>query len=332
MWRVGVVLSLLIFMDHAFGHILRSDLQKPFHKIICQQSSEDPPAVTDLWKHGVYDAGAKVYILGSSKKERRTGNQLQSMALKFAGESHHLGYAFGKCHSTKLWIVTTPSPFQWNQSHDSLRIQSDDISTYCQWFRIDYANSKYGKPRKLFKGWGKDPSKPIIINTKLLEPGTISLTCEPHRPHWLGPMLWSLRPIKKPADATPKFDQNLDGMSRTTALHNWVNHTRAEMGLNPLSVVSQPIQAMTRSLISQNLSVMHHRDDIRKVSRDLKTKKGRFLGENRVQARTLKEATWLLWNSPRHRSLILNSKATHLSTMSKRLKSEELSVMVFAKF
>jgi hypothetical protein len=332
MWRVVIAMPLIFGAVSASGLTLRSDLDAPLSKLICSKKASAPPPTSELWKHGIFDAGAHVYILSATKKAPNSLSNLEPMAKSFADESHHLGYTFGSCSKFRHWVATTPSPMNLSQKAGVFRLSARRVRSYCQWFRIDYAHAKHGKPRRLFKSKKGVSTKNIAINTGLLERGSLSVTCKPRHPKWLGPVLWSLQPVKEGPLDKPLLTQQLSMKKRDGALHTWINRVRQDMGLNTLDTASKPFAEITKPLISQNLSIQHHRGDIRKVSKGIKEQNGKFLGENRVQAKSFEEAAWLLWNSPRHRSLLLNSKATHLATLGKRLKSEELSVMVFAKF
>ena len=331
--RVRAILTGLFLVSMDAGAVsFRRDLFMSFDKLLCGDTEkkvaglEAAPPASRLWRHGIFDAGARVYLLGPKGASQQLEKAAQSMARK----NYHKGYSFGKCAKNRYWIVTTPSPIAFKQEGEIMRLKAQDLHSYCKWFRIDYAHAQYGRPRKLFKSKDQKVEKSLLINTTLLERGSLSITCKPKKPTWLGPVLWSLAPVKK-GPLEKAFLAGSVEQKAPKALENWINLVRVNTDLGPLSS-TEAFSHITKPLISKNLSIRHHRKDIRKVSREIKKQKGRFLGENRVKADSFEEAAWLLWNSPRHRSLLLHSKATHLATMAKRVKSERLSVMVFAKF
>ena len=329
MWRkLGILL--LLTPQLAKGLSLRSDLRAPLSELICIDSNQSSPDTRSLWSKRVFDAGVLLYVLNADPSNPNNEENLESMGRSLAAEVSHKGYIFGSCNPSKMWVATTPAPFPLLNSPTKVRINPKKMDHYCSWFRIDYAHARHGKPRRLFKS--NKTKKPVVISadTSLLERGTLSVTCKPRKPSWIGPVLWSLSPVKQgPLDSPILFK---DLTPQKESLNSWVNKVRLEMGLSALSHSDKKFKSLAETLVTNNDSIHHNRNDIRELSKKLKHAEGKFLGENRVQARSNEEAAWLLWNSPRHRSLLLHKKATHFSTLGKKMNSKKLSVMVFAKF
>ena len=74
-------------------------------------------------------------------------------------------------------------------------------------------------------------------------------------------------------------------------------------------------------------NITHDRSLLKKVGEDLKAKKTKLLGENRVAAPTTERLAWLLWNSPSHRSLLLHKNASVIGIHESIAQGERFAVI-----
>ena len=83
-------------------------------------------------------------------------------------------------------------------------------------------------------------------------------------------------------------------------------------------------------LLSIDTSVAHDRLLLKRVAAGLGSHDLHFVGEDRARAADLSRVAWLLWNSPRHRALLLDKSATHAGIAIKEVRGEMLAVVVAA--
>ena len=114
------------------------------------------------------------------------------------------------------------------------------------------------------------------------------------------------------------------------SFNDWINTVRLQAGLNLLKDDNIHLQASSKRL-AKRMTVRHDRRQLRQERKTLSEHELELLGENRVEGVSYEEMAWLLWNSPRHRNLLLNPKATHVSIGDKVKNQRSLAVLVFAK-
>ena len=307
----------------------RNDLYDALSTLVC--SKESSPTMQDLWNIGIFDAGLKVYQLKPALAPN-TQDRLNRLGRELAQNNNHRGFLWGQCSAQRHFIATTPSPQNFTVKKGRFNLNTDTIRHHCHRMRIDYAHAFLTKPRKILSMETKKLPKQISLDLNLLDRGTLGITCKPKVPQWQGTELWALFPVglgplEKPIQFDfLKTDQSIQHLSR------WVNHVRTAMNLKRLSKGSIKVEELAKPLIQKNQTIMHNRRQLKQISKKFKKINGRFLGENRVKSRDTAEMAWLLWNSPRHRSLLLSKKATHLTTLARKIKDEDLAVLVFAKF
>lgn len=289
----------------------------------------------ELWKAGYYDAQIEINLLTPKKKITFPNLELHKLAKLSANKHHHFGFKVGKCYkSNKIWLITTPSPSPYLKvDKESIQLDFEKIAPYCQKVRIDYAEDEIEKPRKLFSEKNVIDQKNIKVALKYLNPGVVSVTCTPKLPKWLGPQLWFLFPVKGGPSQYVPFSEILDEKQKNQQdpLVAWINKLRQTKKLPTLNYDQASLKEIATKAL-KNKYIKHDRRSLRKINAFLKRNKGRLIGENRVKGDSHQKMAWLLWNSPRHRSLLLNSKATHLTIIRDSLKNEKIAILVFAKF
>ena len=332
MLQAKVWIALLLWPTASLGRSLyRQDLGPVLGPLICSVGNTVPQA-RDLWKKGIYDAGVQVFLLKPTGQSPLAGS-LASKAQELAASQHHKGYSFGHCpNRSTSWVATTPAPIPLQQAEGHTTLNMSHLRHFCRLFRADYAPAGMAKPRKLLLHSEAIKHRSASLSTALLGRGSLSVSCRPRKPKWLGQVLWYLAPVGEgPYPQLTDLGQERSPPLRQ-GLFEWINKTRREMGIQELAHRHSPLHDVTQTLIEENLTVAHNRRDLGKASGLVKQNSGAFIGENRVMAKSLAEAAWLLWNSPRHRHLLLSTKATHMATSSRQVGSSELAVMVFAKF
>lgn len=307
---------------------IREDLIAKLGPLLCTQKLSPQSSIADILGYGIFDAGIQFLILDSKKPLSHP--KLNHAAQKITRDHDHLGYAYGFCAKNSYWIATTPAPVRIERTRKKIILPLRELARYCRRYRVDFAEADFGRPRSILKTPVEKGTHKAHISTTLLPRGSMSLSCEPRPSQTVPSLLWALWPINKgPYDAPPlikQFDDKADN------LFLWSNQIRDLMGLPPLALKAEALEQIAHSLLKKNPTIHHNRKAIKKVAHELKRQKGRFIGENRVRARSFSDAAWLLWNSPPHRSLLLHKRATHLATASRKVNHDQLSVMVFARF
>ncbi len=312
---IGVVLLLgsLIFTTQIYAGaskvpkrvvVHRLDLQSKMKHLICDKSRTLTTEIA--WQSDLNDGQleGRFYspIHGSPAKRKDMLRRARSLAIRM----HHLGFAAGTCADGSGWAVSVPSPVAIKQPiAQSMAIPQPQLNQYCRDYAIDYAPSSGGIGQKLAIENGR-------VSLKGLPPGTVSITCLPTHPSWLGPILWSLQPSQGKVPVELPSAQVLAPMkSPELALGRWINAIRRNED-RPALVVGNGALNQAANLLALGGNIFHNRKLLNNASDLLNRQNLRLIGEDRVRARTVNELAWHLWNSPRHRRLLLDSQGTHL--------------------
>lgn len=334
----ALALAALSLTSHAYGiqvtSVLtdREDIKTKVGPRLC---GDTPPNLQENWKNGIYDAQIEGQTLQSQEHQNIPLAKLTKASRLLADRHYHHGYSSGFCPNGKAWVVTTPGARALHKMNEkAYQLDTKEVATYCREFYLDFAPAEKGPPRKLNLPEDFDGSQKLTITTDLLESGVISLTCLPKENHWQGPVVWYLAPVKK---GPRKFVPHTKLLTAQNNLKNpssnmlqWVNAIRADEKLPPLQELPTTYTKPLKNLVASR-SIVHDRLLLKDVQKQLKVRSATFLGENRVKGRQTTDMAWLLWNSPRHRSLLLNEKATHISTQLTPAGSEKLMVIALAK-
>ncbi len=303
---------------------IRADITEKLAPLICQSKSLNPRA---LMMQGIVDSGIEFYTLAPTAGA--SSERLNQHAQKLAQRNHHLGYAYGVCSESLHWIATMPAPepLRWTESEIDLDIRM--LGQSCNLVRADFVQAAEGKQRLLFLSRDSQNSSVVRVNSGLLTRGTVSITCTPKENLGIGPVMWWFLPIKEGPLDPP--DWQIFSGNKQASLAGWINSLRKRAGFPPLAP-HNVLQSAAQILVRDNHSIVHNRAELKEAADLVQKSHGQFLGENRVIADDLTQAAWLLWNSPRHRALLLEPKATHFATSTLTQGAQAISVMVFAKF
>jgi len=287
-----------IFIPNFAFALTERKLDHSIATTICNQASSIQER--DLWKLQIYDSGVQIQLLNALSEK-----QLRSAAKKIARKVNHLSYSTFTCEKGEKLILTYPSPVAF-QSKDLLTT----LPSYCESTEVRFANAK-----------GKKSIPFAASETLPRQSGIVTVTCFP-KDSALGSVLWFTIPTGNgPLPKTP-IPLNRD-------LPQWINSTRISEGLKPL----QPIQNLDATALLQNEDVSHLRAQMELVRVKAEKVGIKLVAEDRVIAKDLQEAAWLLWNSPRHRDSLLDANISKATVFQKQIQNSDqiLFIVLTAK-
>ena len=285
--------------------VLRKDLSGKLGKILC---TDRKALSTELsWQYGLNDAQLEGrFFLPRKGGDLTTPQEMVKRARSLAKRMHHHGYAGGSCPDGSGWAVSVPSPVEMQAVSKGVQILPlAELKAHCADIAVDFAPSTPGLGKSL-------NSSHQNLALKGLGAGTLSVSCLPKTPAWQGSVMWFLEPINTHAVAEIPGNRIFDHADAPeVALTRWVNEIRKIAQLKPV-LYGNSGMAQATNLLSLGSSIIHNRNLYKNAETLLAGQKFSLLGEDRVKGSTIKEMAWHLWNSPRHRRLLLNAKATHL--------------------
>ena len=182
----------------------------------------------------------------------------------------------------------------------------------------------------------KSRNQDVRIDDGLLDNGSISITCYPQYAKNLGPELWYLLPVKAgPSTEPPGMAALVEAEGNyAPAIQRWINGMRTAARLPALAEVGTMDHGhdIDQDLLALNESIHHDTQHLKSVESMIRKSGGIFIGENRVKGQDLSEMAWLLWNSPRHRDLLLSARADSLVVSQINEKTGRLVVLTFARY
>jgi hypothetical protein len=283
--------------------VLRADLPKKLGKILCENRKA---LSTELsWKYGLNDAQLEGRFFVPTTGVKATTAEMNKRGQSLAKRMHHHGFAGGVCADGSGWAVSVPAPVEMKPVTDGRQnLPIAELATHCSDVAIDFAPAGHGLGKSL------DHSKsPLLIQN--LGAGTISISCLPRTPAWQGSVMWYLEPVNSqtvaelPSKAILELSEAPD-----LALAQWINELRKTEQLSPMIYGTAPLAAAA-NLLSIGGSILHNRKLLKNAKDILAESKFTLIGEDRVKADSLQLLAWHLWNSPRHRRLLLDRTATH---------------------
>ncbi len=321
----GLVLAVFT-ASPVFGKTVakKRDLGAEFAAAVCDGKLGNQPG--KAWSLSVYDSqieGRRVFPLGGLKV---TPEQIERKARTLARLRGAGGYAGGLCKDGSGWAVAMPaSAALVADKNHRVKLPLTELAAQCESYRADFAGAADGQPKALGIAAGG-------LATGPLGDGVIGVTCQPKAPRWRGPTLWYLYPTGNgPRDSVPEAEVFAESPAMPVAdlLAAWVNRIRLKEGLKALEFKAELTEQA--GLLAVDGSLSHDRLLLKKTAGLLlDTAKLRLIGEDRVRARDVQAMAWLWWNSPRHRSLILNIEATAAGLASREVGEEQLAVLAVA--
>ncbi len=328
--RILIVCGLIICQNAISwpSTFYRTDLKEAFNKIICSQGIQSPQ-YRSMWANEVYDAGVITYIIEIDGDPKNHKSAIEKEINSLLKKENHRGYAYGRCRNGRFWIATTPAPVKLKRKGQAFEVRIKNLTPHCRDYRLDFAAAEFGFSRRVFNSKYTRPKASLLIDPTLLDSGALSFTCYPTGKTY-GAQAWYMIPAKDGPKKEPILKQSLmaPGPSK---LVNWINSVRSIHGLQPLDHGNKVIQKASQVLVANNTTTKHIKTNMRGIRHSLDQLGGRFLGENRVQSQSDMEAAWMLWNSPRHRHLLLLRKANNINIIKKKTRQSQLSVLVFSR-
>ncbi len=231
---------------------------------------------------------------------------LKDVAKDFAEENKHRGYGYGTCLDGRRYVVSVPaSKPVLNRKTLAL---DHKLLKECQKFELNAILRNQDQPIAL--DWRKIKASEIAV---------LSVTCFPKDKPGEGPELWALIGRDEFAVETIK-DQR--------AFFNWVNDRREENGLSPLKLDAKLSDLVARAGTE---SLAHPHQFLLKAKAELKSSGIEVLGENRAISEDITGIARLFWNSPQHRSLLLNAKANAIGYAVGVSKGQTTIVLILGK-
>ena len=293
-------------------------LKEKLQQAACQQEKW---TTEKLWKIGF--TKTQVAMGTVSFKGALNLQKLRVFIEKKAHHKSHNAFTFGRCPNKTAWYATFPSPMRVTQSAQRIEFHLKGMNKYCRSAAVYFASQNGGRARKLATTKFKPAPTSLIINTAFLPAGSLSFNCRP-RTKTISTVLWELIPVHDAGHTKLPFDHLLKETNTAIALTTWINAVRRENLMAPL----KPTQSMVRDTLLKNPTINHFKSNVDKAAKILKRKGKRFIGENRVIGDNHEDMAWMLWNSPSHRSLLLNTNATHFDVGTRPLGQETLAIIM----
>ena len=315
---------------------LRSDIKEKLEGRLC--TDQQAPTIRELWQQGIYDAALQGHFMTTKEGMQTTPDLLAKAAAILAKRTDHNGFDFGVCNQTSTgWVITSPAAGNYARREEdgSIHLSWSSVRSYCHEAHIDYVAAAGGRARNLMVLTSKSNGGEVKIDDTFLSDGTVSITCYPKYGKNLGPELWFLLPVKAgPLEKAPGIEQlakRAGGFDSSLLL--WINDIRESAQLAPLKrLSSNSTRRIDTALLAKNETVHHDTAHLQSVQTMIHKSGGFFIGENRVKSENLEQMAWLLWNSPRHRDLLLTTKADSLAVNQIKGKTQQLVVLTFAKY
>jgi hypothetical protein len=313
--------------------LARKDISKILEPIFCGQSFSPE----HLWKYDIFDGQIEAFTVEDLHTRPIDEQDLWDRAKSIATVRHAGGYVAGLCPSNRGFIATMPAPTPLLIKNGKLLLPLSKLNSECQSWTIDYTAFAGGRSTPMEQG-------ELQKKWSSLRPGMISVSCQPPSPRWLGPKIWYFIPIKKEEllkNPTPEFDSSLSLSQRQNhgqddlqnQLVTWIQKIRQKENLPPFQL--DKATSAAASLLSTNLTIDHDRSLLNKIKQNFENPTMSFVGENRVQGSNLKHIVWMLWNSPKHRDLLLehpkNQKTPLIGIEITTVSSEYLVTIVVAQ-
>ena len=304
----------------------RADVTRMFGGIACADAQDDRPMAA--WKAGLFDAqlDGRRADLGAGRAP--TLDELSRKGHALARVRRYLGYAAGLCKDGSGWALALPAPAPLVIDAKGKISIPKVIASLCESFRVDFAPAGGGAPREL--------GSILSVEPKGLGDGVLGVTCQPPRPRFQGPVLWYLAPIGRgPENAVPAAAALAAAAGQDPAagqaarLMSWVNAIRRAETLRPLAFKKEINEEA--SVLAIDPTLMHDRAMLKKVGASLEDVNVRLVGEDRVKGQSVDAMAWLLWNSPRHRDLLLNKTATSAGIAMRTQGGQTLAILVFGE-
>ena len=298
-------------------------------------AAPEPEKARRLWDAGIYDASVTFFTAGQKLDEAAA----QKLARSAAGDETR-SFSFGDCptekprlkKTEKSWLALFTAPTAAKITANELNVGG---SSSCTEISVRWVGSS-GVSHPLEKKSAKSKDDFWQLPAK---DGVVTVTCGHDlplaKPSDLGPELWFSIPTGKgPSIRAPHQELLANTQDTKKSFMTWINSVRADEKKMPLKRIDEASSMPGVPDLTSDSTPIHDRKSLRTMKELGNKKLGLVMtGENRVVAATLADSAWLFWNSPRHRDLLLDPKASHALIQSKSNKGQGivLSVVLFSR-
>ena len=271
----------------------RKDIAAALHKIVCVD--REKPSPKTLWAQGVYDAQVEGFVSTDTP-------DFKNVAKSIAAGRLHGGFAASKCEDGREVSASVPSRVPIALNSSGRLCVPLEVRKQCRGVSVDFAAAAGGIGNQLELNDG-------CADLSRLKAGIVAVTCLPKLPRWKGPEAFYYVPVKGGPEMEVPLKQLLSASTdEKRSIGNWINALRLRETLLPISFGSTEMAASADRL-SIGASLVHDRGSIKSEKDALKVQGVSFIGEDRAIGSSIEEIGWQLYNSPRHRRLLLDSKA-----------------------
>jgi hypothetical protein len=253
----------------------------------------EPEKARILWNSGIHDAGVQFFTtdaqLDPTTAEKTARQNAGAETRSFAFGSCPAGKSEARSPSTWIAFFLAPAPVKLHD--DRMEIPGGDSCASLIVRSVTARGPSQIIDRRPDGSW-QFPR----------QDGVVTVTCshdsaQIQRAAYKGPELWYAIPTGKgPASRVPA----------EKSLITWINQVRKLENLEPL----KSVKLRRAPDLSRDETPLHDRKKLREIAVLARNQqKLSLVGEDRVIARSTEDAAWLLWNSPRHRDLLLSKDA-----------------------
>lgn len=284
----------------------RKDLVVPLGQLFCKGTLSPQ----ELWAAGIFDGQIEGNKVETPSFINLNEDDLWKQAKSLAAVRISGGYAAGLCDQHQGWTAAMPAsgPLGLGQK-GVLGFPKTELKERCRSWRASFAASEGGVSKVI----ASSETRVTMPKIEGLPQGVVSLHCTPKFPRWAGEQGWYFYPTRDPqsfVDFPGKASLNqrdIDTVDLQQGLFSWLSGIRLREKLDPLVLSRELSEAASQLLVSDGVD--HDVTLMEVVRKKFSTPLLTLEGENRVRGRTLEEIAWLLWNSPRHRDLLLSTVA-----------------------
>ncbi len=304
--------SIFLFSAIALGDGRRSfrfDLAEKIPTLCSQKHISS----REFLRLGLFDSQVRAFLL--ERTDKALPKNLQTAVQGFNGEAR------GPCDAKHTLAIFTRAPAA-AQIHANHLFLPQAIVQLCQPLLLRFADALAG------------PSQPLEYAASMALPkedGIVSVTCVPKAHSQRGHQTWFLIPTGKgPLEKVPAREFLAKGQDPEEAMRSWVHAIRKQAGLEPVLFANRSLKKIAKTL-ALGQSIEHDRT-LNSQMQDLAHRANlHLIGEDRAQAASLEELAWLIWNSPRHRDLLLSKAAKLSSLIIHRQEDIWFLLLVFAR-
>lgn len=295
--------------------ILREDFQRRYSQSICEHLDKDVSSY--ISSINIYDTQTEFQKYTPKKAVKNLINLVKKATIQMAEKNFHHSYSYGICGNTG-WGISFPAPTPIHTIEKTINLSDQNFEAFCKKVLLQKVNLDFGKSETLHL------EKSITLPSNFT--GIVSLTCFPHHPKWLGPVLWySIKFADQNFNDTKMFTLETNEKNEIQLL-NWINKRRSENKLSTIEFLNNT-EINILNQYSSDHSILHNKIKIQKLKNEFKNLNYQFLGENKALAPSISGLARLMWYSPSHRDLLLNEDAHYFYIAIDRVEHNQFATI-----